>query len=249
MRLKNKIALVTGAGSGFGKGIAINFAEEGAKVVLVDINFSAVEMLANEIGGEKVFAVGGDVSKNFDVKSMIDSVLKKWGGLDILVNNAGTTHRNKSMTDVSEKEFDDIFRVNVKSIFLTAKYVVPLMKKQSSGVILNVASTAGIRPRPGLAWYNTSKGAVITATKSMAIELASFKIRVNAINPVAGETGMLHLFLGEDTPEKRSEFVSSIPWGRLSLPKDMAKAALFLCSDDSEMVTGVCMEVDGGRCI
>ena len=249
MRLKNKIALVTGAGSGFGRGIAIKFAEEGAKVVLVDINFEAAKMVANEIGGENVIAVAGDVSKNYEVKSMIDSSLIKWGRLDILVNNAGTTHRNKPMTEVTEKEFDDIFAVNVKSIFLTAKYIVPLMKKHGCGVILNIASTAGIRPRPGLAWYNTSKGAVITATKAMAIELAPFKIRVNAINPVAGETGMLHLFMGEDTPEKRSEFVSSIPWGRLSLPKDMANAALFLCSDDSEMVTGVCMEVDGGRCI
>ena len=249
MRFKNKIALVTGAGSGFGRGIAINFAEEGANVVLVDINLKSAEMVANEIGGENVIAVAGDVSKNFDLKGVIDILLKKWGRLDILVNNAGTTHRNKPMTEVTEKEFDIIFGVNVKSIFLTSKYVVPMMKKQGSGVILNVASTAGIRPRPGLVWYNTSKGAVITATKAMAIELAPYKIRVNAINPVAGETGMLHLFMGEDTPEKRSEFISSIPLGRLSLPKDMANAALFLCSDDSEMVTGVCMEVDGGRCI
>ncbi len=249
MKLKNKVALVTGAGSGFGKGIAINFADEGAKVLLVDINLQAAEMVAKEIGGENVIAITGDVSKNFDVESMINSSLKKWGKLDILVNNAGTTHRNKPMTEVTEKEFDEIFGVNVKSIFLTAKYAVPLMKENGGGVILNVASTAGIRPRPGLVWYNTSKGAVITATKSMAIELAPYRIRVNAINPVAGETGMLHLFMGEDTPEKRSEFVSSIPWGRLSLPKDMANAALFFCSDDSEMVTGVCMEVDGGRCI
>ena len=249
MRLKNKIALVTGAGSGFGRGIAMNFAEEGAKVVLVDINFEAAQIVANEIGREDTIVVAGDVSKNIDVESMIDSTLMKWGRVDILVNNAGTTHRNKPMTEVTEKEFNDIFGVNVKSIFLTAKHVVPLMKKNGSGVILNVASTAGIRPRPGLVWYNTSKGAVITATKAMAIELAPYKIRVNAINPVAGETGMLHLFMGEDTPEKRSEFISSIPLGRLSLPKDMANAAMFLCSDDSEMVTGVCMEVDGGRCI
>ena len=180
---------------------------------------------------------------------MIQLTVEQYGRLDILVNNAGTTHRNKLMTEVSEEEFDQILAVNVKSVFLTAKHIVPLMKKQGSGVILNVASTAGVRPRPGLAWYNTSKGAMIAATKAMAIELAPEKIRVNAINPVAGETGMLHLFMGEDTPEKRKQFVSSIPWGRLSQPEDMANAALFLCSDEAEMVTGTCMEVDGGRCI
>ena len=180
---------------------------------------------------------------------MIQLTVERYGRLDILVNNAGTTHRNKLMTEVSEEEFDQILAVNVKSVFLTAKHIVPLMKKQGSGVILNVASTAGVRPRPGLTWYNTSKGAMITATKAMAIELAPEKIRVNAINPVAGETGMLHLFMGEDTPEKRAQFVSTIPWGRLSQPEDMANAALFLCSDEAEMVTGTCMEIDGGRCI
>jgi len=248
MRLKNKIALVTGAGSGFGKGIAIGFANEGAKVALVDINFKSVDLVAKEIG-KNVLAISGDVSKDLDVESMINNTIKKWGKIDILVNNAGTTHRNKPMTEVSEKEFDNIFGVNVKSIFLTAKYTVPLMKEAENGVILNIASTGGVRPRPGLVWYNTSKGAVVTATKAMAIELASFKIRVNAINPVAGETGMLHLFMGEDTPEKRSEFVSSIPKGRLSTPEDIANSAIFLCSDDSDMITGVCLEVDGGRCI
>tara|TARA_B100000676_G_C17955879_1_gene774724 strand:- start:250 stop:996 length:747 start_codon:yes stop_codon:yes gene_type:complete len=248
MRLKNKVAIVTGAGSGFGKGIALTFVNEGAKVMLVDIDFKSVESLAKEIGGN-VLAIKADVSKNLDVELMIENTIKEWGKLDILVNNAGTTHRNKDLIEVSEEEFDYIFSVNVKSIFLTTKSVIPLMKKQGNGVILNIASTAGKRPRPGLVWYNTSKGAVITATKAMAIELAPFKIRVNAINPVAGETGMLHLFMGEDTPEKRSEFVSSIPWGRLSQPRDIANAALFLCSDESDMVTGVSMEVDGGRCI
>jgi len=248
MKLKDKIALVTGAGSGFGRGIASCFANEGAKIVLVDINKDAVELVATEIGGG-VFPLACDVSNNLEVKNVFERTQKKWGRLDILVNNAGTTHRNKPMTEVSEEEFDKIFAVNVKSIFLTAKYAVPLMKKQGNGNILNIASTAGLRPRPGLTWYNTSKGALITATKAMAIELASFKIRVNAINPVAGETGMLHLFMGEDTPEKRSEFVSSIPWGRLSQPKDIANAALFLCSDESDMVTGTCIDVDGGRCI
>lgn len=248
MRLNNKIALVTGAGSGFGRGIATRFAEEGAKLIVADINEEAAKMVAGEIG-DSAIAVVADVSKNSDVEAMIQQTVAQWGRLDILVNNAGTTHRNRPMTEVTEEEFDRIFAVNVKSVFLTARHGVPLMKEQGHGIILNVASTAGLRPRPGLAWYNTSKGAMITATKAMAIELASFKIRVNAINPVAGETGMLHLFMGEDTPEKRAQFVSSIPWGRLSQPQDMANAALFLCSDEADMVTGTCMEVDGGRCI
>ena len=248
MRLNNKITLVTGAGSGFGRGIAARFAEEGAKVVVADINEESAKNVAGEIG-DSAIAVVADVSKNSDVEAMIQQTVAQWGRLDILVNNAGTTHRNKPMTEVTEEEFDRIFAVNVKSVFLTARHGVPLMKEQGQGVILNVASTAGLRPRPGLAWYNTTKGAMITATKAMAIELASFKIRVNAINPVAGETGMLHLFMGEDTPEKRAQFVSSIPWGRLSQPQDMANAALFLCSDEADMVTGTCMEVDGGRCI
>jgi len=248
MRLNNKITLVTGAGSGFGRGIAARFAEEGAKVVVADINEESAKNVAGEIG-DSAIAVVADVSKNSDVEAMIQQSVAQWGRLDILVNNAGTTHRNKPMTEVTEEEFDRIFAVNVKSVFLTARHGVPLMKEQGHGIILNVASTAGLRPRPGLAWYNTSKGAMITATKAMAIELASFKIRVNAINPVAGETGMLHLFMGEDTPEKRAQFVSSIPWGRLSQPQDMANAALFLCSDEADMVTGTCMEVDGGRCI
>ena len=248
MRLKNKIAIITGAGSGFGKGIAIRFAEEEAKVVIVDINIDSAEKVAMEIG-KNALAVKCDVSQDGDVASLFEQTLEQFGSADILVNNAGTTHRNKPMTEVTEKEFDQIFAVNVKSVFLTAKHGVPLMKKKGQGVILNVASTAGQRPRPGLTWYNTSKGAMITATKAMAIELATFKIRVNAINPVAGETGMLHLFMGEDTPEKRAQFVSSIPWGRLSQPEDMSNAALFLCSEEADMITGTCMDVDGGRCI
>ncbi len=248
MRLKNKVALVSGAGYGFGRGIATRFAAEGAKVVIVDINGETAEKVASEIG-DSAFPISGDVSLNTEASAMIQRTIGKWGRLDILVNNAGTTHRNKPMTEVSEQEFDRIFAVNVKSVYLTALHAVPLMKKQGGGVILNVASTAGVRPRPGLAWYNTSKGAMITATKAMAIELAPYKIRVNAINPVAGETGMVHLFMGEDTPEKRAQFVSTIPWGRLSQPEDMANAALFLCSDEADMVTGTCMEVDGGRCI
>ena len=248
MRLKDKTAIVTGAGSGFGKGIAMRFAKEGARVGVVDINAEAAREVASQIG-DSAFAMEADVSIDGDVSRMVQEALDRWGQLDILVNNAGTTHRNQPMTEVTEEEYERIFAVNVKSVYLSAKHIVPVMKKQGFGVILNVASTAGVRPRPGLVWYNTSKGAMMTATKAMAIELAGEKIRVNAINPVAGETGMLHLFMGEDTPEKRAQFISSIPLGRLSLPEDMANAALFLCSDEAEMITGLCMEVDGGRCI
>ena len=248
MRLKDKTAIVTGAGSGFGKGIAIRFAKEGARVGVIDINAEVAMEVASQIGNS-AFAMEADVSIDGDVSRMVQEALDHWGQLDILVNNAGTTHRNQPMTEVTEEEYERIFAVNVKSVYLGAKHVVPVMKKQGFGVILNVASTAGVRPRPGLVWYNTSKGAMMTATKAMAIELAGEKIRVNAINPVAGETGMLHLFMGEDTPEKRVQFISSIPLGRLSLPEDMANAALFLCSDEAEMITGLCMEVDGGRCI
>ena len=248
MRLKDKTAIVTGAGSGFGKGIAMRFAKEGARVGVIDINAEAAREVASQIG-DSAFAMEADVSIDRDVSRMVQEALDRWGQLDILVNNAGTTHRNQPMTEVTEEEYERIFAVNVKSVYLSAKHIVPVMKKQGFAVILNVASTAGVRPRPGLVWYNTSKGAMMTATKAMAIELAGEKIRVNAINPVAGETGMLHLFMGEDTPEKRAQFISSIPLGRLSLPEDMANAALFLCSDEAEMITGLCMEVDGGRCI
>ena len=248
MRLKDKTAIVTGAGSGFGKGIAMRFAKEGARVGVIDINAEAAREVASQIGNS-AFAMEADVSIDGDVSRMVQEALDRWGQLDILVNNAGTTHRNQPMTEVTEEEYEKIFAVNVKSVYLSARHVVPVMKKQGFGVILNVASTAGVRPRPGLVWYNTSKGAMMTATKAMAIELAGEKIRVNAINPVAGETGMLHLFMGEDTPEKRAQFISTIPLGRLSLPEDMANAALFLCSDEAEMITGLCMEVGGGRCI
>ena len=248
MRLKDKTAIVTGAGSGFGKGIAMRFAKEGARVGVIDINAEAAREVASQIGNS-AFAMEADVSIDGDVSRMVQEALDRWGQLDIMVNNAGTTHRNQPMTEVTEEEYERIFAVNVKSVYLGAKHILPVMKKQGFGVILNVASTAGVRPRPGLVWYNTSKGAMMTATKAMAIELAGEKIRVNAINPVAGETGMLHLFMGEDTPEKRAQFISSIPLGRLSLPEDMANAALFLCSDEAEMITGLCMEVDGGRCI
>lgn len=251
MRLKGKVAIVTGGGSGFGEGMCRRFAEEGAKVVVNDINVEGGKRVAEEIkkaGGTAVFQKG-DVTRDAQVKAMVAAAMKRWGRVDIMVNNAGFTHRNQPMTSVPEKEFDRIFAVNVKAIFLAARHVVPIMKKQGGGVILNTASTAGVRPRPGLTWYNSSKGAAITATKSMAVELAPDKIRVVAINPVVSATGMLAQFLGQDTPEIRAKFVATIPMGRMSTPTDIANTALFLCSDEAEFLTGVCVEVDGGRCI
>ena len=248
MRLANKVAIVTGGGSGFGEGIVKRFIAEGASVVVADINEDAARRVANAVGG-KARAVRADVSVGRDVEAMVAAAVESFGTLDILVNNAGYTHRNGPMTEVDEDTFDRIYAVNVKSIYLGAIHAVPVLRRQGGGVILNVASTAGVRPRPGLTWYNGSKGAAITLTKSMAVELAPDRIRVCALNPVAGETGMLHLFMGEDTPEKRAQFKASIPLGRLSQPADIANAALFLCSDEAEFLTGVCLEVDGGRCV
>ncbi|CCO57115.1 SDR family oxidoreductase [Vibrio nigripulchritudo] len=248
MRLKHKIAVITGAGSGFGEGIARLFATEGAKVAIVDLNAEAAQRVADEIG-EQAIAITADVSNGKDMDNVVKTTCKHWGGIDILVNNAGFTYANQPMLEVTEETFDRVFSVNVKSIYLAAKAVVPVMRQKCDGVILNIASTAGVRPRPGLTWYNGSKGAVITLTKSMAVELAEENIRVSALNPVAGETGMLHLFMGEDTIEKREQFCSSIPLGRLSTPQDIANAALFLCSDEASFLTGVCLNVDGGRCV
>jgi 3-oxoacyl-[acyl-carrier protein] reductase len=246
MRLKNKTVLITGAGSGFGSGIAKTFAIEGATVIVADINEEGAERVANEIGG---IGVRVDVSDHNSVKSMFDTILKKVRTIDILVNNAGTTHLPAEMEKITETEFDKVLAVNAKSVFLCAKFFVPYFKKTGSGVILNIASTAGVSPRPGLTWYNASKGWMITATKSMAIELAPYGIRVNAINPVAGETPLLKSFMGEDTPEMRQKFLSTIPLGRFSLPEDIGQTAAFLCSSDASMITGVALEVDGGRCI
>jgi 3-oxoacyl-[acyl-carrier protein] reductase len=242
MRLQGKTALVTGAGSGFGEGIARRFAAEGAMVFVADINRAAAERVAGEIGG---VAVVCDVGRGESVTALAAAV----GAVDILVNNAGITHLPAAMEDVSEEDFDRVLAVNAKSIYLTARSFVPAMKARRAGVILNIASTAGVSPRPRLNWYNASKGWVITATRAMAIELAPFGVRVNALNPVAGETPLLKSFMGEDTPEIRARFLASIPLGRFSTPQDMGNAALFLCSDEASMITGVAMEVDGGRCI
>ena len=246
MRLKNKIAIVTGGGSGFGAGIVKKFIQEGAKVVVADINLENAEKVAMDSGG---FAVEVDVSNSLSFKNMVDKTLEKFGKIEIMVNNAGITHLPNSMEDISEAEFDKIFAVNSKSVFFSAKYLVPKMISIGGGNILNVASTAGISPRPNLSWYNATKGWMISATKAMAIELASKKIRVNALAPVAGETPLLKSFMGGDTPEKREKFLSTIPIGRFSTPDDMGNAACFLCSEEASMITGVVLQVDGGRCI
>ncbi|WP_421880298.1 glucose 1-dehydrogenase [Pacificispira sp.] len=248
MRLKDKIAIVTGAASGFGEGIAHRFAAEGAKVVLADINDENGRKVAQEIGGDAVYA-HTDVTSAADWQSVVKTATDTFGRLDIVVNNAGYTHLNRPMLEVDEAEFEKVYAINVKSLFLSAHAAVPVFRAQGGGQFLNIASTAGIRPRPGLVWYNSSKSAAIGVTRSMAIELAAEQIRVNAINPVAGETPLLKRFMGEDTPEKRAMFKASIPMGRLSTAADIAGAAVYLCSDDASLVTGVCMEVDGGRCI
>ncbi|MEJ6742717.1 MAG: SDR family oxidoreductase [Emcibacteraceae bacterium] len=248
MKLKNKIAIVTGGASGFGAGIVRKFIAEGAKVVIADINNSLAEKLARELGEEAISAEV-DVSDNISVKRLVESTISKFETIDILVNNAGIGHQPQALDKLSEDDFDRIFNVNAKSVFYTAQQVVPIMKIAKSGVILNVASTGGVSPRPNLTWYNASKGWMITATKAMAVELASFGIRVNAINPVAGKTPLLATFMGEDTPEIREKFLSTIPMGRFSTPTDMGNTACFLCSDDASMITGIAMNVDGGRCI
>ena len=249
MRLAGKVAIVTGAASGFGRGIAEAFAAEGAKVVIADINTSGAAQVASGIGTAAV-PFTCDVTLKADVEALVKATVLTFGGLDIVVNNAGTTHRNQPLMGVSEEEFDRIYAVNVKSIYLTALAAVPELQKRGGGSIINVASTAGLRPRPGLTWYNGTKGAALTLSKSMAAELAPLNIRVNAINPVIGETGMIEQFMGmADTPENRAKFLGGIPLGRFSKPSDIANAAVFFADPASSFVTGAALEVDGGRCI
>lgn len=248
MRLNGKTAIVTGGASGFGAGIVAKFVAEGARVMIADINGDAARAMAAKTGPASV-AQTTDVSDGASVQAMADAALAAFGQVDIVINNAGITHLPTPLEDVSDDDFDRVFRVNMKSVYLTARALVPHMKARQQGVILNVASTAGVSPRPRLNWYNASKGWMITATRTMAVELAPDGIRVNAINPVAGETPLLKSFMGQDTPEIRAKFLSTIPLGRFSQPEDMGNAACFLCSDEASMITGIALEVDGGRCI
>lgn len=246
MRLEGKTALVTGGASGFGAGIARKFVDEGARVVIADIDAGAAEAMAGVLGAGHVEA---DVGSDAGVAHMAAVTLGELGRLDILVNNAGVTHLPAALEEVGEDDFDRVMRVNVKSVYLTARHLVPAMKDQGGGVIVNIASTAGISPRPRLSWYNASKGWMITATRAMAVELAPFGIRVNAVCPVAGDTPLLKSFLGEDTPEMRAKFLATIPLGRFSTPADVANATAYLAGDEAELLTGVALPVDGGRCI
>jgi 3-oxoacyl-[acyl-carrier protein] reductase len=248
MRLKGKVAIVTGAAQGFGEGIARLYASEGAHVVACDLNAEGAKALAAELGNGAL-GLACDVSQVADAKSVVAATLKAHGRLDIVVNNAGTSHRNKSLLEVTEEEFDHVFAVNVRSIYAFAIAGVPAMEASGGGCFVNIGSTAGIRPRPGLTWYNGTKGAVHLMSKSMAVELAPKNIRVNVIAPVAGETPLLATFMGQDTPEIRAKFKAVIPLGRFSTPQDIANAALFLASDEASMITGSVLEVDGGRCI
>ena len=246
MTLAGKIAIVTGAASGFGEGIARRFAAEGAKVVIADLDGTAAEALAGELGA---VAVRADVSIDADVAHLSEAALALAGRIDILVNNAGIGQAPQPLESVSEDEFDRLFAVNARSVFLGARHVVPAMKTRRAGAILNIASTGAVSPRPNLAWYNATKGWMVAATRAMAIELAPFGVRVNALNPVAGDTPLLATFMGEDMPQRRARVLATIPLGRLSTPADIAAAAAFLCSDEASLITGVALEIDGGRCL
>jgi len=247
-RLQSKVAIITGAASGFGEGMAYRFAEEGARIVVADINTRRGERVAKKIGDAAV-SVQTDVSQASEFDELLHVTMEAFGRVDIMVNNAGFTHRNGDMLGVDEHDFDMITAVNMKAIYHAARKIVPIMEKQGGGVILTTSSMDGIRPRAGLTWYNASKGWEITATRSMALELAPKNIRVNCICPAAGETGMLTQLMGGDTPEVREKFLAAVPLGRFSTPLDVANAALWLVSDEAAMVTGVALEVDGGSSI
>lgn len=249
MRLKDQVAIVTGAASGFGAEIARSFVREGARVVIADLNEAGAQKVAAEIGSSAI-AIKCDVSQRADIDRTVNMARDHFGGIDIVVNNAGFTHKNQPFLDVDEATYDRCFDVNVKAIYHMINAVVPAMRAKKSGCIINIGSTAGLRPRPGLTWYNASKGAANLLSKSLAVELAGDNIRVNVICPVMGDTGMLGDFMGiPDTPENRSRFIATIPMGRLSVPKDIANAAVFLASDEASFLTGLELPVDGGRTI
>ena len=251
-RLEGLVAVVTGGASGFGEAIVRAYANEGAKVVVADLNVEEGNRVAADVSGQghDVIATRVDVSSSADMKALVETTLVKYGRIDVMVNNAGMSHPNRPMLEVTEAFFDRLYQVNVKSIYLSAIHCVPVFRQQQSGCFINIGSTAAVRPRPGLSWYNGSKGAVGLLTKSMAVELAPDQIRANAINPAIADTPLLTTFMGtEDTPENRKKFLSTIPLGRLCQPQDVANAAVFFADPASHFVTGVCMEVDGGRCI
>jgi len=249
MRLAGKTAIVTGGASGFGEGIAIVFHQQGANVVIADLNEDGAKKVASSLG-ENAIGIKCDVTRLADLQQVVSQSINRFGKVDIVVNNAGWSHKNQPMLEVSEEEFDLVFEVNVKSIYQMSKAVIPHMRENKGGVIINIGSTAGKRPRPGLSWYNATKGAVNLLSKSMAVELAPDNIRVNCVAPVIGATALLETFMGEkDTPEARAKFMAGIPLGRFSTPRDIANAALYFASDDADFITGVVMEVDGGRCI
>ncbi|MEO6874624.1 MAG: SDR family oxidoreductase [Opitutaceae bacterium] len=251
-RLKNLVAVVTGGGSGFGESICHAFADQGARIIVADLNVAAGLRVAQALQsqGHEAESCQVDVSKSIDMARLVETAVKRFGRMDVMVNNAGMSHPNQPMLQVTEAEFDRLYQVNVKSIYLSAVHCVPVFRRQGGGNFINIASTAAVRPRPGLSWYNGSKGAVVLLTKSLAVELAPDKIRANAINPSIADTPLLTTFMGVvDTPENRARFVASIPLGRLCRPADVANAAVFFADPASEFVTGTCLEVDGGRCI